>query len=415
MDCAACGKPISVTAKFCGKCGAPVKRPAKAPEAETAAVAVAETAHDHGVQHEQAHDQEHHLDEHAHDAAHQHDEGRQHDEVRLHDEGHPQQDAASQAAEIEGLVVTLTPALPGLDSSQMLDLDLNLESIQVVAPSKPTPSAAQSPAPTAQATDQNHDKEWLQRLEQHQHELKKTLEKHSLLLDFISLASQQQSHQQAQPNPSEDLLHNLIEQQTQFAVQLAQVQNHLKQTPTAAPGRLPEELKLLLEKQRIEIQKSFSQGIAQNTENLASAQQADMTRVQEMLTANTLAAQAIEKNLTPLIQSVNDLKTKVQAVVKKVDELPAASRKSGYPDDSGDKQGGGAMIFVIGMLCGLTVVLSSLAIYNFLSHDSEPAQDKLAAHEPASNEISPAHDSGASHDSPAHDKPAEHSAKDKAH
>ena len=26
MDCVACGKPISITAKFCGKCGAPVKR-----------------------------------------------------------------------------------------------------------------------------------------------------------------------------------------------------------------------------------------------------------------------------------------------------------------------------------------------------------------------------------------------------
>lgn len=26
MDCVACGKAISITAKFCGKCGAPVKR-----------------------------------------------------------------------------------------------------------------------------------------------------------------------------------------------------------------------------------------------------------------------------------------------------------------------------------------------------------------------------------------------------
>ena len=34
MDCAACGKPLSVTAKFCGKCGAPVKRSTKAPESE---------------------------------------------------------------------------------------------------------------------------------------------------------------------------------------------------------------------------------------------------------------------------------------------------------------------------------------------------------------------------------------------
>ena len=33
MDCVACGKPISITAKFCGKCGAPVKRVAKPAEA----------------------------------------------------------------------------------------------------------------------------------------------------------------------------------------------------------------------------------------------------------------------------------------------------------------------------------------------------------------------------------------------
>ena len=399
MDCAACGKPISVTAKFCGKCGAPVKRPAKAPEAETAALAVAETAQDHGVDHEHTHDHEH-----DHDHDHDHDEAAH--------------EAERQAAEIEGLVVTLTPPLPGLDSTQLLDLDLNLEPLEVVADSKPSSSATPSAAPaaiTTQVPDLGRDNEWLQRLEQHQHELKKTLEKHSLLLDFISLASQQQTHQQAQPDPSEGMLHSLIEQQTQFAAQLAQVQQHLKQAPSAAPGRLPDELKLLLEKQKIEIQKSFSQGIAQNTDNLATAQQADMTKVQDMLTANTLAAQAIEKNLIPLIQSVNDLKTKVQAVVKKVDDLPAAARKSSYPDDSGDKQGGGAMIFVIGMLCGLTVVLSSLAIYNFLTHDSAPAPDKAAAHETPSHESSPAHDSGPSHDSPSHDKPAEHSAKDKAH
>lgn len=384
MDCAACGKPISVTAKFCGKCGAPVKRPAKAPETETAPVAVAEMAHDHGP--EQSHE---HAHGHAHEEVHQ----EAHEEVHTH-----------EPSDIEGLVVTLTPPMPGLDGSQLLNLDLNLEPLAPAASPTPSP-AAETPAQAPSLVQApSHDVEWLQRLEQHQQELKKTLEKHSLLLDFISLASQQQTHQQSQPNPSEDLLHSLIEQQTQFAVQLAQVQNHLNQATPATTGRLPEELKLLLEKQKIEIQKSFSLGIAQNTENLVSAQEAEMTKVQEMLTANTLAAQAIEKNLTPLIQSVNDLKTKVQAVVKKVDELPASSRKSGYPDDSSDKQGGGAMVFVIGMLCGLTVVLSSLAIYNFLSHDSA-APDKTAAHD------APSHDTPA-----AHDKPAEHSsAKEKAH
>ncbi len=42
MDCVACGKPISITAKFCGKCGAPVKRIAKPAEALLANEASAE-------------------------------------------------------------------------------------------------------------------------------------------------------------------------------------------------------------------------------------------------------------------------------------------------------------------------------------------------------------------------------------
>ena len=41
------------------------------------------------------------------------------------------------------------------------------------------------------------------------------------------------------------------------------------------------------------------------------------------------------------------------------------------------------MIFIIGMLCGLTVVLSSLAIYNFLSHDKVAAESSAKSHEKA--------------------------------
>lgn len=380
MDCAACGKPISVTAKFCGKCGAPVKRPAKAPDTETAPDLLSDDGHGH------AHAQE---------------------EVHAHV---PHADPAPVAAdtEIEDLVVTLSPPpAASLNNASLMALDLNLDDL-VQSSNEPVLVVSEPTAPVPSfAQDEVHDQGTLQRLEQLQQELKKTLEKHSLLLDFISLASQQQTHQQSQPHPSEPLLHNLIEQQTQFAVQLAQLHNHVSQAAPGAGGRLPEELKLLLEKQRIEIQKSFTLGIAQNTENLTTAQAAEMTKVQDMLTANTLAAQAIEKNLTPLIQSVNDLKTKVQAVVKKVDELPAASRKTSHHDDSDDKQGGGAMIFVIGLLCGLTVVLSSLAIYNFLSHDSHAS---AAAHDAAPADTA-AHDDKAS----AHDKPAAHSSKDKAH
>jgi hypothetical protein len=37
---------------------------------------------------------------------------------------------------------------------------------------------------------------------------------------------------------------------------------------------------------------------------------------------------------------------------------------------SGTSDGDSFMIFIIGLLCGLTVVISSLAIYNFLSHET---------------------------------------------
>lgn len=399
MDCAACGKPISVTAKFCGKCGAPVKRPAKAPETETASQAVSEEAlvhaQDHSHEHEQSHDHGH---------AHQHQEAHEHDLPTA-------TNAEEQAAEIEDLVVHLSPPATPLQSSPLMDLDLNLSSL-VPPPAQPDlvpPAISTQPEPVAVTA---HSPEMLLRLEQHQQELKSTLEKHSMLLDFISLASQQQTHQQSQPHPSEDLLHKLIEQQTQFAVQLAQLQNHLNQSAPATGARLPEEFKLLLEKQKIELQKSFSQGIAQTTENAATAQEALLAKVDEKLAASTTATQSIEKQLTPVVQSVTELKTKLTEVAKKVDSLPATASKSKTAGDNGDKQDSAAMIFIIGLLCGLTVVLSSLAIYNFLSHD--PAGHAASAEHDAPAAESAAHDDKAHN--PPHDKPAADShGKEKAH
>ena len=385
MDCAACGKPLSVTAKFCGKCGAPVKRPTKAPEADASNLANAELAFDH-----------------ADDTTTQTPVGAALAPSTPEPTSVPETETS---ASVDELVIHLAPPPSVRDEQNLLNIDLNLEPL-------PSPVVREDlPVSSPQ------DTEWLHRLEQHQQELKKTLEKHSLLLDFISLASQQQNHQQAQPDPNEELLHNLIEQQTQFAVQLAELQNHIQQLPTAAPGRVPEEYKLLLEKQKIELQKSFAQNVAQNSENLASAHEAELTKVQEMLKANTVAAEGIEKNLAPLIQSVNDLKTKLQALVKKADEQATAKPKAGGKDDAAS-EGGGFMVFVIGMLCGLTVVLSSLAIYNFLSHDSSASDsgakghDKAATESPSKgHEKTPAESSTKgqdkdAHESSAHSKPA---------
>ena len=372
MDCAACGKPLSVTAKFCGKCGAPVKRPIKTPDADATNMGNAELAFD------------------STEVSSTQTAGSTQSEVsQPHTEPAPE---AAQLAPVDDLVIQLAPAAIAREDHGLLSIDLNLEPRQI---------PVQDEAISLAAPPNN---EWLQRLESHQHELKKTLEKHSLLLDFISLASQQQNHQQAQPDPNEELLHNLIEQQTQFAVQLAELQNHLQsQVSSGTPPRIPEEFKLLLEKQKIEIQKSFSQNVAQNSENLASAHEAELQKVQDLLKANTVAAEGIEKNLAPLIQSVNDLKTKVQALVKKADDPVSAKTKSVSKEEAAG-EGGGFMIFIIGMLCGLTVVLSSLAIYNFLSHDSA-ASNPAKGHDKAASESSDTgHDKAASdsHAKPAH-------------
>lgn len=363
MDCAACGKPISVTAKFCGKCGAPVKRGAPSPQADSADAstqlpilsedhAASATAANVSADSKDIGNNTHHADN------------------------------------LEEMVLNLTPPNTTLEDRQLLTIDLNLESLE---------NSVTTSTHEHQTTNQSDalDMEILVRFEKHQKELKSTLEKHSLLLDFISLASQQQSHYQSQPDPNEGLLRQLSEQQAQLATQLTDLQSQLQQISTASPGRVPEEYKLLLEKQKIELQKSFSQNIAQNSENITSTQQAELTRVQEMLTANTLAAEGIAKNLTPLIQSVNDLKTKVQAVVQKVDDLPSSRSKVNHKDSS-DGEGGGFMVFVIGMLCGLTVVLSSLAIYNFLTHDAASTDASAKVHDKTVSE-SP---------SKGHDKPA---------
>lgn len=348
MDCAACGKPLSVTAKFCGKCGSPVKRLDKGLESVTSPAQSA--------------------------LALSQDENAVSMNATMATPLAPQADTETATSsqdknDMDDLVIHLTSTSSALDDHPLMNIDLNLAS-------HPNPDATR----VAQAPQ---DQEWLHRLELHQQELKKTLEKHSLLLDFISLASQQQNHQQTQPDPNEALLHNLIEQQTQFAVQLAELQNHLHtQNASASTGRIPEEFKLLLEKQKIEIQKSFSQNVAQNTENTVSAQQAEWAKVQEMLKANTVAAEGIKDHLAPMIQSLNDLKTKVQAVVKKVEDQASAKPKLGAKEEPAG-EGGGFMVFIIGMLCGLTVVLSSLAIYNFLSHEKAAPESSAKSHDKA--------------------------------
>ena len=383
MDCVACGKPISITAKFCGKCGAPVKRvakPAEPPLANEASVEPAETT------------------------------------------------VATTA--VDEMSFTLSTPEHMADMRD-IDLELPVKTSQVV----PSPAAesiteskaepivspvvnlpAASPAPKETAPSFETDR--LKLLEQTQQEIKKTLEKHSLLLDFISLTSQQQNHQQTQPDPLEPLVSQVAQQQTSLQSQLTQLAALLSQNEAQQHSqRMPEEFKLQLEKQKIEIHKLLAQSMAQNNESLKDDQHEVIEHLEKRVDAYHQAAQqSLEKNMGALAAGMSELKAQLQAVQKKTAEK--TSPKSSSSSDS-DSDGGSFMIFVIGLLCGLTVVLSSLAIYNFLSH--EPAKtDAQANHDSAAHgaatdthgaaptdkhgESADKHGADAKHDAPAKDK-----------
>ena len=333
MDCVACGKPISITAKFCGKCGAPVKRIAKPAEAPLANEASAEPTV-----------------------------------------------APAEVNPVDEMSFTLSPPEHMAD---MREIDLEL---------RPTPGTTVAPA--SQETSENThvvthsvdettsgiETDRLKAVEQTQQEIKKTLEKHSLLLDFISLTSQQQNHQQTQPDPLEPLVSQVAEQQTSLQGQITQLAALLSQNEAQQHSqRMPDEFKLQLEKQKIEIHKLLAQSLAQNNENLKDDQHEVIDHLEKRVDAYHQAAQqSLEKNMGALASGMSELKAQLQALQKKTAEKTSA--KSSASSDS-DSDGGSFMIFIIGLLCGLTVVLSSLAIYNFLSH--EPAKTEATKHDSA--------------------------------
>ena len=383
MECGACGKPISLTAKFCGKCGAPVKRPAPVAAEETAnapllQAAIADIPAD------------------------------------------TESNEKKSAAEVEDLVLTMDIPQPASEHASMLKIDLDLaleaqddtskpvkEDKQVVVENEPVSPAQALSTDSSAAHGSAVPAEWLAAREKSESDIKQLLEKNSQLLDFISLNSQQLSHFQSLPNPTEQLLREMMERQTQLAAQLHTLQEQLRIPPEPVVIKLPDEFKLTLEKQRIELQKSFGQNIAQNATNVEAANQQTLARIEELMAENTQAAKTLESNLAPLSASVNELKTKLQAIGKKVDETAAKTAKaSNLKQEDSTEGSGGFIIFVIGLLCGLTVVLSSLAIYNFLSREVAPAAKD--GHEAAAVDAGhdkPAHGEAA-HDAPAHGEPA---------
>jgi hypothetical protein len=370
MDCIACGKPISITAKFCGKCGAPVKRSAKPAEEPVA----------------------NNLD------------------------SEPTQVLAYQDIE-NGQVDEMTFKLSPPDL--MPDLrEINLElPVQVtepfVAPPVPMPTHTAAPLVKDNVTPSDTESlQSLQSLEQTQQEIKKTLEKHSLLLDFISLTSQQQSHLQTQPNPLESLVTQVAQQQTSLQSQLTQLAALISQTEVKQHNqRLPDEFKLQLEKQKIEIHKLMAQSLGQNNENLKDDQHEVIEHLEKHIEAYHQAAQlSLEKNMGALAAGMSELKSQMQSVQKKmVEKTPTKSTSAAASD------GDSFMIFIIGLLCGLTVVISSLAIYNFLSHETQKNESPMKT-EAADKHAAPAEEKPA----PAADKPGEADkheapAKDKSH
>jgi hypothetical protein len=262
---------------------------------------------------------------------------------------------------------TLSPPEHMAEMSE-IDLELTPTPNQTVAPFSAVPTASLEP-------------DRLKIVEQTQQEIKKTLEKHSLLLDFISLTSQQQNHQQTQPDPLEPLVSQVAEQQTSLQSQLTQLAALFSQNEAQQYSqRMPDEFKLQLEKQKIEIHKLLAQSMAQNNESLRDDQHEVIEHLEKRVDAYHQAAQqSLEKNMGALASGMSELKAQLQAVQKKTAEKSPPKSMSSSDSDS---DGGSFMIFVIGLLCGLTVVLSSLAIYNFLSH--EPAKtDAQAKHDSA--------------------------------
>jgi DNA repair exonuclease SbcCD ATPase subunit len=353
--------------------------------------------------------------------------------------------SAKTVKEVEDLVLTLDVAPANAEHASMLKIDLDLleqnqedahTKTEAEAAAKPSDTATPAPAQaesapepepaqtetvvshetarpvTATANDSKTvlgvDSEWLADREHAESQIMQLLDKHTQMLDFLSLNSQQISHLQSLPAPTDALLQEVIQRQSELTQQLEAVKAQLSQAPEAAVIKLPDEFKLSLEKQKIELQKYFSQNIAQNSANVEAANQETLASIQAMLAENTQSAKTLESNLAPLSQSVNELKTKLQAISKKVDEAATKTAKVAKSSQDDTEGSGGFIIFVIGLLCGLTVVLSSLAIYNFLSRDAAPSaktsHDATSAEADAGHE-KPAH-GDAGHEAPVHDAPA---------
>jgi hypothetical protein len=383
MDCVACGKPISITAKFCGKCGAPVKRQ--------------EAILGDAVVHEE------------------------HTAAPVEPSKLPETVAPiPETNSVDDLVLTMaSPA--DVDHASLLEIDLNLPTDSPhISESGDSPDASYATSAVPQTVpDAVVDPESLALWQADQAEIKQMLIKQSHWLDFISLASQQQAHVQSQPSPLEPVLRDVLTLQTSLLAKLGKVEECVDKPQAEVTVRMPEEFKLMLEKQKIELLKAFSQNVAQNTANIETVYKDTTAKIESLLQANAATAQAMEKNMAPITQTVTDMKSRLLAVSKKIDDVSTQSKKTAASSAGDSTEGsGGFILFIIGLLCGLTVVLSSLAIYNFLSHEvssnAKSAQETPAAEH--SKSLSGHDEPQAASGEPATlEKPATDSSKSKSH
>ena len=383
MDCVACGKPISITAKFCGKCGAPIKRQ----EAVLGDAAVPE----------------------------------EHAAAPVEYSTLPETVTPIPATKsVDDLVLTME-LLADVDHASLLEIDLNLPTdSSPISESVDSPDASHATSAVPHTVpDAVVDPESLALWQADQAEIKQLLEKQSHLLDYISLASQQQAHVQSQPSPLEPVLRDVLALQNSLLAKLAKVEECVNKPQAEVTVRMPEEFKLMLEKQKIELLKAFSQNVAQNTANIEAVYKDTTAKIESLLQANAATAQALEKNMAPITQTVTDMKSRLLAVSKKIDDVSTQSKKTAASTAGDSTEGsGGFILFIIGLLCGLTVVLSSLAIYNFLSNEVS-SNAKSANEAPAAEHSKPlsGHDepAAASGEPASADKAVSDSSKSKSH
>jgi hypothetical protein len=187
---------------------------------------------------------------------------------------------------------------------------------------------------------------------------------------------------------------------------------------------VPHEVRLDAGAVQMEIQKMVKQGGGHVVMELTPPDQSKFTielKLDERGNALLIVEGVSDSTKTRLEQSAPQLREQFQQMGLEL-QLDMRQQDQSASSNAGDSTegSGGFIIFIIGLMCGLTVVLSSLAIYNFLSHESASPSKTAQEQSDTEHDKTPAkegHDSADSnHPAAAHESPAAGSqAKEKTH